>query len=299
MIIPGMPGRALLSVKMRLRFNAVERMAGAFILFAGVGMVGSGGAVLVRKGFFDKTLEFRTVIPSSESIYSGMPVLMSGVRVGKVTEIDLDESGSAEVNFAVREKYGPRVKADSRVSITRQSLLGEKIFDLSAGSKTARPAQPGQLIEMRQAGDVMGAVTGARVGSLLDNVDHLLVELAELARQLSHKRNTEAIMGNLKQTTDALAVVSDSFPQMGRDLAQLTSQINVLAEQLATKSPGGDTRVGEILRETSVLIQALQRNFLVKGHVTRIRQEEQKQLADQAKSPSVESSGARAPASNP
>jgi phospholipid/cholesterol/gamma-HCH transport system substrate-binding protein len=295
MLIPGMPVRAILSVKMRLRFNAVERMAGAFILLAMVGMFASGSAVLVRKGFFDQTLEFKTVIPSSESIYTGMPVLMSGVRVGKVTEIDLDESGSAEVHFSVRAKYAPRVKSDSRVSITRQSLIGEKIFDLSAGSKSAGKAAVGQLIEMRNAGDVIGAVTGARVGSLLDNVDRLLVELAELARQLSHKRNTEALMGNLKQTSDSLVVMAESFPQMGRDITLLVSQLAVLGEQLAQKSPTGDTRVGEILRETSVLIQALQRNFLVKGNVSKVREEEQKRLAVQAEKQEAE----RAPASAP
>jgi phospholipid/cholesterol/gamma-HCH transport system substrate-binding protein len=265
-------------------------MAGAFILLAATGMVASGGVVLMRKGFFDKTLAFKTVISSSESIYSGMPVLMSGVRVGKVTEIDLDETGGAEVHFSVRAKYAPRVKADSRVSITRQSLLGEKIFDLSAGSKDSSAAVPGQLIEMRAAGDVMGAVTGARVGNLLDNLDHLLVEFAELARQLSHKRNTQALMGNLKHTSDSLVVMAESFPQMGRDIAAITSQLSVLGEQLAQKSPTGDTRVAEILRETSVLIQALQRNFLVRGNVSQVREEEQKKLSQQ---------GARVPASMP
>jgi len=270
-------------MKMRLRFNPIERMAGAFILLALFGMVVSGGVVLVRKGFFDKTLAFTTVIPSSESIYSGMPVLMSGVQVGKVTEIDLDETGSAAVRFGVRAKYVSRVKADSRVSITRQSLFGDKIFDLSSGSKGAPAAVAGQMIEMKAAGDVMGAVTGARVGSLLDNVDRLLVEFSELARQLSYKRNTQAIMGNLKQTSDSIAVMAESFPQVGRDVAALTSQLSVLGEQIARKSPGGDTRIGEILRETSVLIQALQKNIFIRSNVSKVREEEEQQLADHQK----------------
>jgi hypothetical protein len=152
---------------------------------------------------------------------------------------------------------------------------------------------------MRHAGDVMGAVTGARVGSLLDNVDHLLVELAELARQLSHKRNTEALMGNLKQTSDSLVVMAESFPQMGRDVSLLLSQLSVLGEQLASKSPTGDTRVAEILRETSVLIQALQRNFLVKGSVSKVREEEQRRVAEQGQSLASPQGGGRAPASVP
>lgn len=273
--------RTLISVKMKLRFNPIERMAGAFILFAVIGTMISGGAVLVRKGFFEKKLPFKTLIPSNESIYTGMPVMMSGVRVGKVDEIELDSVGGAEVFFSVRSKYVDRVRADSRVSISRQSLLGEKIFDLSAGTRDAGSAVAGQLIELRQSGDVMGAITGARVGLLTDNMTRLLGELAEVASHLTRKKNTEVLMGNMRETSESLRDMTKSFPQVGRDVAAITSQFAMLGEELAKKSPDGNTRVAQILEETSVLIRALQRNFLIRTSVRDVREEEQKRVAEQ------------------
>lgn len=286
---------------MKLKFNRMERIAGTFIALAILGTLTTGAAILVRKGFFDRKLSFHTVMPSSDSVSAGMPVQMAGVRIGSVDSIDLDASGKAVVIFSVKARYADRVRADSEVSFARHSFIGERIFDLSSGSPEASAAKPGQLIALRSSSDVMNLLTGARASQILENVDHLVLELTEVAKQISDRRNMAAVMANLRTTTDTLREIlpqikqtASRFPAISEDLGKVAGQLAVVTEQLARTSPEGKTKVTALIEETNLLIRALQRNFLVKGAVQDLREDDAKA---QAKSEPQRLPASEAPAS--
>ena len=61
------------------------------------------------------------------------PVTMSGVRIGRVTDIDFDDKTyEAVVGFSVNPRYA-RIPLDTSASIYTAGLLGEQYIGLEAG----------------------------------------------------------------------------------------------------------------------------------------------------------------------
>lgn len=256
---------------MKLKFNRTERIAGTFVVVAMAGTIIAAATIFLQKGYLTPKVVFHTVVPSSVSVYPGAPVQMAGVRIGAVESVDLDETGSARVEFSVRKKYANRVKTDSQVSLMRPSLLGERIFVVSSGSLESPPAPAGKKVALQASKDPLTVLTGAKLAELMDHVDSLILEMTTVLRQVSHKKNVQQLLGNLRTTTDEL---NGRMPAIANDLAKSASHLAALTAEISKNSPEGDSRVAQLLDESTLLIQAIQRNFFFRGAVKDIRKEQ-------------------------
>ena len=87
------------------------------------------------------------------------PVTMSGVRVGRVTEIGYDDTTyQAVVRFAIDPRY-TRIPADTSASIYTSGLLGEQYIGLEAGADE-RFLVNGDEILLTQSAIVLEQVIG-------------------------------------------------------------------------------------------------------------------------------------------
>jgi len=87
------------------------------------------------------------------------PVTMSGVRVGRVTEIGYDDTTyQAVVHFSIDPRY-MRIPADTSASIYTSGLLGEQYIGLEAGAEELFLAS-GDEILLTQSAIVLEQVIG-------------------------------------------------------------------------------------------------------------------------------------------
>ena len=87
------------------------------------------------------------------------PVTMSGVRVGRVTEIGYDDTTyQAVVRFSIDPRYA-RIPTDTSASIYTSGLLGEQYIGLEAGGDE-RFLQDGDEILLTQSAIVLEQVIG-------------------------------------------------------------------------------------------------------------------------------------------
>lgn len=71
------------------------------------------------------------------------PVVISGVRVGKVTKIDLSEDMRASVTFDVDERL--ELPVDTSASIRTAGLLGNQFIELEPGAEDQLLAAGGEI----------------------------------------------------------------------------------------------------------------------------------------------------------
>jgi phospholipid/cholesterol/gamma-HCH transport system substrate-binding protein len=87
------------------------------------------------------------------------PVTMAGVRVGRVSSIDFDESSyRAEVTFTIRPQFA-RIPSDTSASIFTAGLLGEQYVGLEPGGDD-RFLEPGGEIKITQSALVLEQIVG-------------------------------------------------------------------------------------------------------------------------------------------
>jgi len=82
-----------------------------------------GGAPTV----FSKSAKYTVLYPEAPGITQGTPVRKSGVRIGQVSGIDIDETGQVRVNIEVETKYLPR--QNEQPAISRGLLSGDTTLD--------------------------------------------------------------------------------------------------------------------------------------------------------------------------
>ena len=77
---------------------------------------------------FSKRAKYTVLYPEAPGVGAGTPVRKSGVRIGQVTGLDIDEaSGQVRVNIEVENKYRPRLNEEPAIS--RGLLSGDTTLD--------------------------------------------------------------------------------------------------------------------------------------------------------------------------
>ncbi len=143
-------------------------------------------------------------------LVSGSPVLFNGIRVGEVTGVSLDRNDPSRTTvFASIDGAAP-VRADTKVDVETQGLLGAPALTLTGGSGPPlrdTPEQPATLEAREAAQDLSTVARGA-----LRRFDALIGDNAA---------DIHETIANLKTFTGALARNSDRIDNILTSLEKL------------------------------------------------------------------------------
>lgn len=293
---------------MKIRFNKFEKVAGLFVGIAALSCVVGMAGIAVKQGWFSSKVKFSTELETADGVHAGTVVQIAGLRVGSVTEVDLQSNDKVLVRFEVLEKFRNKVRTDSHVQMFRPFILAEKVLEVSVGGDQEKELEIGSMIPMVQSTDIMDMLSGKKMGTMFSSFDKLADSLkiageafADPVRTKSLVKmidNLNPLVNNLnnmslevvKITNMANKTILPSFnkevPDFGKQMGQLVNNVNGLMVEfqkltpaisvIAPELPRTTKRAVEALDETVITLKALQRSFLLRGNVDDIRKEEGK-----------------------
>lgn len=180
-------------------------------------------------------------------IKTGNEVRIAGIKVGKVADVELDDSNKVLVTFYVKDAW---MGDQTRVDIKLKSLLGQKFLSVDpAGSKSMDPAQVIPTDRTTSPYDVLEAFRG-----LADTVDAIDTDrLGKSFDVLSETfRNTPE---ELTGTLSGLSRLSDTIAKRDTQLAKLLSNTRRVSETLADR----DDQLVKLMKDGNVLLAELSR----------------------------------------
>jgi len=132
-----------------------------------------------------------------------------------------------------------------------------------------------------------------RIDPLIRNLDGMSNEVKTLSRQLNRNENLSRLVNDLALVSHEIYKVmpdlktrapamADNFEKLVENLATLSEQFKVIGPAIAEvgpELPGATRKALEALDETVVLLKALQRSFILKGHAEEVKEEEVKKRA--------------------
>ncbi|MET8353864.1 MCE family protein [Micromonospora sp. NPDC005206] len=241
---------------------------------------------------------YQAAFHDASGLVTGNEVRVAGVRVGKVTAVELARDSAAYVRVGFRvDDDSVRLGTDTGATIRIKTVLGQKYLALS-------PAGPGRLREGGQIPlartaapfDVVQAVTG--LADTLDRVDTdqlaaafttlsetfadtpgsvnaSLVGLSRLSRTVAGRdAELRALLDRARQVTAVLATRDEEFRELVTDGEALLSEVSrrrdaihkllVGTDELATQLSGlvSDNRaqLAPALQKLREVVAILQRN---------------------------------------
>ena len=205
-----------------------------------------------------KTLTIRTA--SAQGVSPVSPVSLNGVRIGDVTSIGLDDSGSGEALIHVRYWSDVQVPADFRVYLN-SGLIGTSSLDLQIPINHADAIAPGQGEEyQREIHTLMDDLSKQfadrleRLDETADHINELATTYTDVGERLAGVIDSdEPGVDDLRSTLTRLdGVLTDAEAWMAEDglMADIKQTVDAwddTASELQTQSSAIGERTQESL----------------------------------------------------
>lgn len=282
---------------MKIRLSLYERVAGLFVLIA---ILGTGVATIsaaIKQGWFEDRIRFFTYFENADGLHQGTMVHMAGLQAGAVEEIILEEDNRIKVSFYVMGRFRDKIKQDSTTQLIRPFIIGERILDVTVGSKEALLLDSYEEIPSQESMDLMTLMSGKKLGTYMTQAAQMLENLKTVMEAFLSKDRTDnmvkifdqlnPLVANMNQMSVEVTKLSrqatdqNNMKEVLSNVALLTKELNKTLPQLsaAMKEVGPDMprtakRAVEALDEATILIKALQKSMLFRSGVREVREEE-------------------------
>jgi phospholipid/cholesterol/gamma-HCH transport system substrate-binding protein len=253
----------------RIQFNKFERVAGMFVVASFFGFIVSLVGVAVKQGWFDRKIYWTTSFISGDGVHPGTVVQIQGLKAGTVESVELDRENRVQVTFYILGKFENKVRQDSVAQLIRPFVIGERILDVSVGSKDAPLLPPNQIMSSAETVDLLSLLSGKELGNSIKAMSGMMESLKTLATAFLDKNRTSAFINAFDRIDPLLknlntmsieviklakqATKDQQLEVVLKELAITTRELNVLVPELNKQAPDLAKDITSLVKNLSVL----------------------------------------------
>lgn len=305
-------------MKKPFKFRYVNEITGVFVLLALLILIAAIVVTGRAQGWFEPTIELRAEFPleGTMGLRRGSEIRVLDTPAGFVRDIEPREDGVLEGIFQVRGRFEQYLRMDSTGIVRRAfGIAGDAFLDITRGFGDPIPIEhpyiplikDTELLDLAQS--LLEEVRETTVPAI-EQLQELLAESTELVRELRDPeremqqmlvrmnrltQDLEAGHGTLGQLLrdaslaedlEALATeMQESVDELNRILANVAKATQLLprmADRVAGELedvPGLVYQTQATLQEAEVLLEGLQRHWLIRRYIDREIRPEADRLA--------------------
>lgn len=187
------------------RFRNLEAKIGMFVVLALIGCLVTVAFISFEDDFFTTRYRLHFTASKGTGFTRGMPVKLSGFRIGRVEAIELNPEARVDVTMQIDTRYQQWIRKDSLTRLSKEGFVGDTVVEVSTGSLSAPLLQDGDRIGHEQTVTIEehAAEIAGRIKPILIEVRDMLGYVnnpeGEIKRSLGH---IEQLTRDLQQTRD-------------------------------------------------------------------------------------------------
>jgi len=219
-------------------------LRGKVILFAGIALAGIITLLFLiakQKGLFQKTEEVYFVAERATGLYTGMPVKVSGFKIGRLKDMKLQDDATVRITLSIEASQMKWLREDSYAFLTKEGLIGESIIEIIPGR--GRNLMQGERINFERLKGIE-----EMAGELKGEITVILNEIKELLTYIN------APQGDVKKSLSNLQKISEELIETTRATNKLLEELNVRLTSIGDKTEGTLDETKRRLEELSGLI---------------------------------------------
>jgi phospholipid/cholesterol/gamma-HCH transport system substrate-binding protein len=173
----------------KLHFK-VGLFAAASLLLAGLFII----YLLYARGFFEETYHLKLAAASADGVAPGVPLVFSGIEIGSVTTLGLNDNGGIIINLELLARNAKWLKESSTFTLDKPLVGGAKIRVDS--SDLGAPALPDNSTMLLLTSDISKEIPALveRVKAILTNVEYLTRKDGDINATLA---NVKTVTGRM------------------------------------------------------------------------------------------------------
>ena len=202
--------------------------------------------------------EIHAMFRDANGLQKGNSVRFVGVTVGKVSGVHPSSNG---VDVAMKIDKGTEIPKGSKITITTDGLLGEKIVSITPGADTTHFVAEGDYID-GNSGNTMDDMMNS-TSKLVDNANQMITNINSIIGDAKTQQAMKGTFSNIEGITgQANAMMqqnSGNIQEMTAHMASVTASLDEAAGQLAAMNRDGV--ITENVRSTAQNIQQITASF--------------------------------------
>lgn len=183
-----------------VRFKHLEKKIG---LFAAIAILGALAIVLfigADKDLLTPKYRLKFTTEKGTGFAKGMPVKLSGFRIGRIKNINLNEQAMVDIDMEIDKKYQKWIKSDSTAKLVKEGLVGDSIVEVSVGSAKAKVLKNGDTIAFEKSKGLEEVAN-----DIAEKVKPVLLEVKEIISYINDPNgDIKQSLGNIKVLTQQL-----------------------------------------------------------------------------------------------
>jgi phospholipid/cholesterol/gamma-HCH transport system substrate-binding protein len=205
-------------------------------IFVSIGLALVMVAILVlgsTENMLQRKTRYLIHFPNVEGLISGAKVVLAGVQVGTVEDVDFDSQRRDVVTkIAVVDSATAWVRKDSVASIETQGVLGDKYVVITAGATDQPTLPPGSEIEPKASEGLSQFIS--KGDRLMESLQSIASGLDHLIKKFDAHNRSEAFFDGMAATAKNLSTASDKLNRELDDihLRQVSRNLNAILEKV-------------------------------------------------------------------
>ncbi len=203
-------------------FNRFEKIAGLFVIGGIFVVLMAWVGAAIKQGWLEPKVNFFCKFDSGEGLYPGIDVLLSGIHVGKVLDVELQKNNQVLVKMDVLAKYQDRIRQNSQAMLIRPFVFGERAIEITLGDSSQPMILADSEITTKPSFDVMSMLSGRMINNNLESIGKALSNLSFVITSVLEKERLEGFV----RTLDRIDPLIKHMDQMSREITSVSKQVN-------------------------------------------------------------------------
>lgn len=244
----------------RLSYTAQERLAGTFVLIAVGVLVWLLITSQKTQNLFEEEITLFATMSSIQAVNKGTDVIISGLDIGSVTDVVIDDSNNVIISMSILKKYQKLIRTDSIAQLfnLKFAMLGKEVIEISVGSPNLPVIEDGSTLPFKESLNLVELIN--RFEPVIGNLQESITRINDILQTIDPEQlGTD--LDNISSISDNLKVISDQVAQ-GKGLAgsavfdeKMQDNVVTTAENLKTITQ----QTQSLIEQVKVLLKSLQK----------------------------------------
>ena len=236
-----------------MSWGRIAQIVGTFVMIPIAGLIVVGIFMAKAEHVFDEKYILAASLTKSYGLEPGMPVRMSGIRIGRVREVAFDDKGTIHMAMEVYGQYRDKIRTDSVASVTKSPpVVGQTQVQIVMGSMDQPMLQDGATIKVVEPHDMAEMMDEIR--PVLASVQRTLLRVDEITKDVHTAVQTGGqVLVNVERATKELPTVVTSVQRTAAAVERTTSSLPDLTASIKKTVTTLDHIAGDVRLVTGKL----------------------------------------------
>lgn len=205
-----------------------------------------------QQNLFNPVFKLTATFKNVSGLQVGNNVRFTGINVGTVDDISIVNDSTVRVIMLIKKEVQPFIKADCRVAIGSEGLIGDRLLTISYGTPDAPIVKDGHELLSKEPIETDAIIASLETTS--KSVEVVALELAEIMTKINSGKGTlgrliqdSVIAENINETIGNFKTSSEGLDQTIEATKENVFAFMESLKKTAAKTEVASNQLGEIM----------------------------------------------------